>query len=286
MTTDRLQAQRFELKYIIREDVAEAISDFVRSYLELDEFGEGKPDLSYPVHSLYLDSDQLALYWHTLNGTKNRFKLRVRYYSEAPDAPAFFEIKRRMNNCIMKQRGGVRREAVPLLLKGQLPEPEHLVADSPKYMVAVQRFCFLLAYINARPMTHVGYQREAWISRGDNSVRVTLDRHVGSEPDFLGKMETDMRTPVYPFGDNVILELKFTDRHPTWFREMVRVFGLMQCGAAKYAEGVNAIGEEKLRRKFKVVSEPDKTMSADELNPDMAFSKADNRINEVEFMYD
>ena len=42
----------------------------------------------------------------------------------------------------------------------------------------------------------------------------------------------------------VILELKFTDRFPNWFRELVEVFNLTQCGAAKYVDGVTLMGED------------------------------------------
>src|ERR1044071_6497334 len=138
---DKLQASRFEQKYIITEDVALQVREFVRSYLELDENGIGKPNYSYPVHSLYLDSRDLKLYWSTINGDKNRFKLRLRYYSTHADSPVFFEIKRRVNNCIMKQRGGVKQDCVPLLLKGHLPQPEHLVSKNPNSLVALQNFC-------------------------------------------------------------------------------------------------------------------------------------------------
>src|SRR5213595_1433501 len=105
MAEDKMQQQRFELKYIIKEDVAGAVRDFVSSYLEIDEFGATLPNFSYPVHSLYLDSHKLTLYHNTVNGDKNRYKLRLRYYEDRPDAPVFFEIKRRMNNIILKQRG-------------------------------------------------------------------------------------------------------------------------------------------------------------------------------------
>ena len=109
-----MQQQRFELKYLIPEETALLVRDFVRSYLEMDELHVGQPNYSYPVHSLYLDSQELRLYWDTINGNKNRFKLRLRYYSTNPDTPVFFEIKRRMNNCILKQRGGVRQDCVGL----------------------------------------------------------------------------------------------------------------------------------------------------------------------------
>jgi hypothetical protein len=119
MAEDKLQLQRLELKYVISESVAVGIRDFVSSILEIDEFGATRPNLSYPVHSLYLDSNDLRLYWETINGTKNRFKLRLRFYDNRPEAPVYFEIKRRMNNCIMKQRGGVRRDSVGWLEIGR-----------------------------------------------------------------------------------------------------------------------------------------------------------------------
>ncbi|HEX7862280.1 MAG TPA: polyphosphate polymerase domain-containing protein [Verrucomicrobiae bacterium] len=250
MSQDKLQAQRFELKYILSEDTALAVRDFVSSYLEIDEFGATLPQFSYPVHSLYLDSPDMKLYKSTINGDKNRFKLRLRFYENRPDAPVFFEIKRRMNNTISKQRGGVRREAVDGLLAGQLPMPGHLISKEPKQLVALQNFCRLLANLDASPKAHIAYLREAWISRYDNSVRVTMDRDVRCDPEPSARLETNMMNPVTVFGNKVVLELKFTNRFPDWFKELVRVFGLMQCGAAKYVDGVTLVGEDVVTRAF------------------------------------
>ena len=245
MGEDRMQLQRFELKYIVQDDVALAIREFVRSYLELDEYGAGKPNFSYPVHSLYLDSDDLALYRGTINGDKNRFKLRLRYYNDDPRTPIYFEIKRRLNNIIAKQRGGVRRPAVEWILAGHLPESAHLISPDPRQVVAIERFCQLMTHQRAKPKAHVAYLREAWISPHDNSVRVTMDRHIKCEPQLDYRLTTQMNRPVVVFRNQVVLELKFTNRFPDWFQDLVRVFGLMQGGAAKYAEGVNLFGEDR-----------------------------------------
>ena len=250
MAEDKMQQQRFELKYIIKEDVARAVRDFVSGYLEIDEYGATLPNFSYPVHSLYLDSDDLHLYQTTINGDKNRFKLRLRFYDNRSEAPIFFEIKRRMNNIISKQRGGVRRDAVDWLLAGHLPEPAHLVSRDPRQQVALQNFCRLAQDIRAKPRAHVAYLREAWISPRDNSVRVTLDRAVRCEPEPLGHLSTRMDKPVLVFGTEVVLELKYTDRFPDWFKPLVQVFGLMQCGAAKYVDGVTKAGEYRFNQAF------------------------------------
>jgi hypothetical protein len=251
----RLQLQRFELKYLIDERITLAMRDFIGSYLELDEYGLDRPNLSYPVHSLYLDSDDLETHQLSVNGSKNRFKLRLRYYDDKPNTPVFFEVKARVDNCILKQRCGVRRDAVPLLLAGQLPEPEHLLSKEPRHLAALQRFNLLQHQLNAAPKAHNHYQREAWVSPHDNSVRVTFDRNIRIEPWFWPRPVVRMMNPIRVFPEFVVLELKFTTRFPNWFKELVRRFNLMQFSSAKYSEGVILLGEHRFHNGDKALDE-------------------------------
>ncbi len=240
---DRLQMQRFELKYMIDEPTALAVRDYVRTRLELDEFSAGKPNFSYPVHSLYLDSDDLKLFQTTVNSDKNRYKLRLRYYSDKPGSPVFFEIKRRVDNAILKQRGGARREAVDRLMAGHYPTAEDLLSKEPKHLFALQRFCDLMKRLDAKPKVHVGYLREAWLPMDGNSVRVTMDRNVRDDPEPTTRLSAQMINPVLVFGESVILEIKFTGRFPLWLADMVRSFNLKQCSAAKYVDGISRMSE-------------------------------------------
>jgi hypothetical protein len=240
---DNLQHQRLELKYIVHEQVAFAARDFISSYLTVDKFGARQPDLSYPVHSLYLDSDDLVFYWHTINGNKNRYKLRLRYYDDRPASPVFFEIKRRINGAILKQRGAVKRGAVDALLAGQLPDPEQLFFDEPAPLAALERFCELMQQHHAEPKAHVAYRREAWVSTNDNSTRVTMDRQIQFVFEPATLLRTEMRNPLDVFPNSVVLELKFSGRFPDWFKELVRCFNLWQCSAAKYVDGVTLLME-------------------------------------------
>lgn len=240
---DNLQHQRLELKYIIHEKVALGVRDFVSSHLSIDEFGAEQSDLSYPVHSLYLDSDHLTLYWHTINGNKNRYKLRLRYYDDRPLSPVFFEIKQRMNDAILKQRGAVKRTAVDALLAGQLPEVGELYSKEPGQFLTLERFCQLMLHHEAKPKAHVAYRREAWVSTHNNSVRVTMDRQIQLDPEPTASLHTKTNHPFAVFGRNVVLELKFTGRFPDWFRDLVRRFDLWQGSAAKYVDGVTLLLE-------------------------------------------
>ena len=242
---NRLQEQRYELKYWIEESVAVRVRGFILQHLQLDPFGVGQPDNSYPVHSIYLDSDRLDTYWHTINGNKNRYKLRIRYYDDQPNTPAFFEIKRRTNDVILKERGGVKKSAVPRLLSGHLVEPEDLLNPaSGTDLLAVQHFQELMWRLDARPMLHVGYMREAFEHHLDSSARVTMDRHVVTGPVQSPDLVIKTDDPHRFFGPIVILELKFTSRFPLWFQELVQAFNCIRSGAAKYTSGIEVRGEQ------------------------------------------
>ncbi|MCC5833592.1 MAG: polyphosphate polymerase domain-containing protein [Opitutales bacterium] len=242
------QRQRFELKYILDEARTSNIRDFLRPYLELDAYGALQPDRSYSVHSLYLDSPDLTLHQSTINGDRNRFKLRVRYYEDDPDRPVFFEIKRREDNTIFKERCPVRRSSASEILAGRLPSRTDLAYDGrPAEERALHDFCQQVNSLRARPVAHVRYRREAWHGLGDTRIRVTMDRQVRSCPETRSSLCTQLsEEAISVFGNAVVLELKFTNRFPEWMAEMVRVFGLRPCSAAKYVDGILGMEDQQI----------------------------------------
>lgn len=218
--------------------------DFVSGYLRLDSFAAKFENLSYPVHSLYLDSESLDLYMNTINGDKNRYKLRVRYYEQAGDTPLFFEIKGRQDNVIFKTRSVVKRTSFERLMAGDDPSEQDLVKPSSIELKNLRTFCNLRRTLDATPRSQVSYLREAWLPEEDNHLRITFDRDVRTGPDLEAKMSTETADLESVFGDLVVLELKFTNRFPNWVRELVRVFNLTQTSAAKYVDGVMVMGED------------------------------------------
>ncbi|MBL9213327.1 MAG: polyphosphate polymerase domain-containing protein [Opitutaceae bacterium] len=245
MATDRLQTQRFELKYVVSAETARTARQYISCYLKPDDYAATLPDHSYPVHSLYLDSPELTTYQAVQTGEKNRFKLRIRYYSDHDEAVQF-EIKRRANDVILKQRATVRRDAVRPLLAGEPPQLRHLARPDGRHLAALQEFGRLMRALEATPRSHVAYRREAWMSPANNSMRVTFDRDVRCEPEFGFSLRTQLGECVAPFGNQVVLELKFVDRLPNWCREMIQALGLKRGGAPKYAQGVLLLGEHRI----------------------------------------
>ena len=245
---ERMQSQRFEFKYLVDEPTARSVRDFVQGHLDLDAYGARMPDWSYPVHSLYLDSPDLGLCRSTINGDRNRFKMRLRFYENHPASPVYLEIKRRKDNCIFKKRCGIHPRAVAGILAGHVPDPGDRI-DGPDCRPGfLEEYLQLITRLGAAPVAHVAYRREAWISPADNSVRVTLDREVFWDEEDTGSPDVRMRHPVRVFGDQVVVELKFTDRFPAWFGDLVRTHHLVRCGAAKYVDGATLVGMEPGRK--------------------------------------
>ena len=244
MTRHRLQTNRFELKYIIDEPRARSIRDFIRAYVEPDEHIQDLTNCSYPVHSLYLDSPVLLLCRQTLQGMKNRFKLRIRFYDGVSTHPAFLEIKRRLTNVIRKERAALSRSVVSSLLKGRQIDPSDMVSADRNGPCrdAMETFCRLVKELGAQPATYVSYDREAYVSPGGDQLRVTFDRQIqAASYDWrAGLVPPQAGVPARVNG--VVLELKFVDRFPYWMREMVWAFNLQRCSMAKYVHCVNALG--------------------------------------------
>ena len=99
-----LRFRRYECKYLITEQQAARVRAYVLPYVELDPFAARSPQGRYQISSLYMDSDTLRLYHETLGGVKDRFKLRIRAYSDRYEDPVFFEVKKRCDRVILKER--------------------------------------------------------------------------------------------------------------------------------------------------------------------------------------
>jgi hypothetical protein len=233
---DKTLRCRHELKYHISESTAEAIVQFIKPYIPLDRYCKLQRSRDYPIVSLYLDSTDLQLCKESLGGLMNRYKLRIRSYTDEPDYPRFFEIKRRINTIIMKSRARVMTRDVPILLRGLPLPPQNYTADTD----SINQFQLYLNNIQARPTVLIRYKRQAYEGGTENKVRITFDRElcycVTREPEVRLSGGGWQRNPFTEGG--VVLEIKFTDRYPFWLTEMVKFFNLRQRSISKYASSI------------------------------------------------
>ena len=128
-----------------------------------------------------------------------------------------------------------------LVLEGQIPNPEDVFSREPKHIVALEAFTTMVTRLRAEPKAQVTYLREAYVAPDNDDVRVTMDREVRIAPCPTLDFTLNLNEYVQPFGDRVILELKFNNRFPNWFTHIVHRFGLTRGAAAKYCEGMASL---------------------------------------------
>ncbi|HRZ39538.1 MAG TPA: tetratricopeptide repeat protein, partial [Candidatus Omnitrophota bacterium] len=251
---DGAQENRIEFKYLVELGREAEIEDWVKAHMVLDSYSKKRPEngYRYPIFSVYLDNGRLTTYYATLDGLKNRFKLRVRWYS--PTSPVFFEIKRKIGMSQIKHRGMVKREAVWPLLAGDFPSEEYLYSlEKPgKNLAALNRFVMLMQDMEAVPKAYTFYYRKAYMPReGGNHLRITFDHDLCTLPfrqhygNGILVPDMSLAKPVWLPG-MFTLEIKHTDTFPRWVSDMVRHFNLQRTGVPKYVGGVSLIKERPL----------------------------------------
>jgi hypothetical protein len=231
---------RFECKFVVPESIATAVFRRVQPFVAVDPYGAHRPDHSYPVASLYLDSPSQRLYHETVDGLSERFKLRVRTYDDDPNSPLFLEVKRRHDRVVQKLRCPIPRHLLPAVLAG---EPVELPGNSATKQRSLAEFQRLMLLAQAVPQATVKYQRQAYVGLDDPEVRCTADRRLCALPEpepRLRMHDPDYRTvPTH----GVILELKFTDRMPPWMVDAIRAHDLQRRSFSKYCTSVDALND-------------------------------------------
>ncbi len=238
--------ERREYKYLIDSTTAAGIRAAIQPFCEIDPWAAGNPSRCYTIDSLYFDTTDLSLFWANDHEQVDRFKMRVRGYPHAPNSPVFLEVKRRVNDMILKSRGKASRAQ----WAGMLADP---AAAIPAEIVgkdrgAVERFLALARTLHVRPYTLVRYQREPYFSRIDDYARVTFDTEIRAqatdrlsfEPTPRGWRALDDAVTQRMMASMIVLELKFTTQVPLWLVNLVRRFGLQRMSFSKYGTSIRA----------------------------------------------
>ncbi len=223
---------RYEIKYRITPERADAVRAWIARNMEPDAFGEGGSS-QYHVHSLYLDSVDWRIFQETRNGNQQRFKLRARIYDFEGVSPAFLEVKARNGEAMTKSRAIVSRADACAVLDGRLP--------GCKPTEALDNFRNHMDRYRATPRAWVTYRRSAWVGGDRGLVRITFDDQIRCAPPTQALAAPPKWHDLPDVHGLVVLELKYTGSYPAWVAETVRTFDLERKSMYKYRHAVEVI---------------------------------------------
>lgn len=223
---------RHECKFVVPETAAMRVLQRVAPFVVPDPNAADRPGHAYAIASLYLDAPGDRFRQETVDGRADRYKLRVRCYDDDADGTVFLEIKSRRDRVVLKERCPLPRRLLPAVLRADLSE---VPVRKPRELHALHEFVRLMRLRRAEPRCTVRYDRQAYMGRGDDEVRVTVDRRLSAiaETGPIVRIH-DARYRAVPVA-GVVVELKFTDRCPPWLAETIRACELRRVSFSKYS---------------------------------------------------
>ncbi|MFO7674856.1 MAG: polyphosphate polymerase domain-containing protein [bacterium] len=237
---------RLEYKFLTPMKFLPEIRAAMMPWLRLDDFSASRPDRQYTVRSIYYDNRRFDCYEEKVEGFTAKRKLRIRGYDQpGPDSRVFLEIKYKNQDYIGKSRAPVPWDRLPAVFDpGRAGAPWK--PGSPAE-AAARRFLYHYHRRRMLPVVLVAYEREAFYSRFDRTLRITFDKNVRSRlyPD-LGSLYVD-RGAKFEAPGLFVLEVKFFSSLPRWVRDIATRFDLLRVANSKYALGIEC---QRVEKKF------------------------------------
>ncbi len=226
---------RFELKYLLTSSQANTFRDDLLRFVDRD--AHAGPTGSYPLTSLYYDTDDHRFYWEKIDGIRFRRKLRIRSYEPSPElsTTVFVEIKQRVNRVTQK-----RRIVAPLVDALALCDSGIIPDHDPKDSATFDEIAGMTLYYDLKPTVVTLYEREAFGGReSDPGLRVTFDSDIRYRASDLGLTSGGPGIPAMNPSWQV-MEVKVNERIPHWRTELVARHDCQLIRISKYCQCLEA----------------------------------------------
>ncbi len=229
--------RRYEVKYLMPESHADKIIPSLLEHMEIDPYTKNKD--YYDCYSCYYDTYALGAYRAVQWGLEYRKKLRMRYY-DLSDVSGFLEVKRKQGNVIIKDRESIGLEAFRAILRD--PSSCYLQKWDNDF---TEECLHWLLKAKLEPQVWVKCKRKPFVSSFNSNFRVTIDYDLAfAMVDSVTHHPLDWQKK---YEKKVILEAKFTDKMPLWFKNIIDTYKLESQGFSKYCTAINSFNMLKNR---------------------------------------
>jgi VTC domain len=209
----------FEIKFLLDRDLANRVAEQAVKYLPPDIHAEPDIGNGYRVSSLYFDTPQLDVFWQ--NGIWRRSKFRLRRYGSS--SIIFAERKSKRGGLVTKRRYEIQESEIPMLAREACDE---------NWQAAW--YHHRIRSRNLTPTMRICYDRLALTNVNQHGpVRFTVDRNLR----YLSTSSFDL-SPLVEYrtllDNSAIVEMKFRESMPSFFKHMLVEFGLNPTSVSKY----------------------------------------------------
>jgi VTC domain len=228
---------RLEYKYIVPIHKIESLRKQILPFVEYDPYSIVDESRQYTVKSIYLDTKKFKDYNDKREGIYKRKKIRIRGYNRTTnDSKIFLEIKKKIGSHIYKNRSRILFSELKDFLKNK--DLDSLASDTSRS--DAENFLYYYVKGSLNLVTLVTYEREAFFSKFDKSLRITFDKNIrykkAESCDVLFSDDADIID-----SDFFILEIKFSKGFPDWLQKILQSQNLKRQSFSKYTTSVEEI---------------------------------------------
>ncbi|MGT2896598.1 polyphosphate polymerase domain-containing protein [Streptococcus entericus] len=229
--------KRVETKYLVSlAQLPHLLSD-LGEYMEADDFAQST------ITSLYFDTEHFDMVQDSLAKKYGKEKLRLRTYDRNGDleAPAFLEIKQKIDGVGYKYRIKTSPKQAGLLAAGDMEnhtEDKRLLAQ----LETLQQ-----RYGTIKPRMLISYKRLSFKGKDNPSIRVTLDTSITYALVNDLVLTSSMALPLLP-EQQLIMEIKVSDQLPAWLENILNQYNLDKVSFSKYGQAYTLYQSKMLER--------------------------------------
>lgn len=225
------QANRLEYKFLVPTAIVSDIRRAIAPYVRFDAYSEIRKEKEYTVRSIYYDTANFDCYEEKVEGFLEKKKFRIRGYNSLKEcSTVFLEIKRKLHDFIAKDRAGFQYRELDTVFSGPGVRPQ-----ACEHQAAARHFLYYYYRRRLLPVVLIVYEREAFYSKFDGHLRITLDKGVRSQLYPTLDMLYYNSGLKYALPQTSILEVKFYRGLPLWIRSLARAYHLQRLAVSKYA---------------------------------------------------
>ena len=232
---------RKEYKYLIPIDYLESFRQEIIPYVYADKYTHDQGKSSYSVRSIYFDTGKMNYYHEKLAGLELRKKFRIRgYENTGKNSIIFLEIKRKENEFIAKNRASLYYYNLhDFILTGNSQKFIHQNGNAEEAIKSANTFLYYLNKKYLVPIVLVIYDREAYYSKYNSDLRITIDKNIKSKVcTSMANLFTTHKS-IHCLNGYFVLEVKFIFGYPLWLKRIFKKFNLNRKAVSKYCLSVD-----------------------------------------------
>lgn len=211
--------ERMEKKFFLTPSQYGELLERLGGRIEPDEYYKSQ------VCNIYYDTANHELIRRSIDGPIYKEKLRLRSY-KVPDEDdtVFVEIKKKYKGITYKRRSTMSLcEAREFLSGGAMPEDSQINRE----------IAYFVDFYKPVPSVFLAYDRESFIMRGEDNMRITFDTALRWRDTDLDLSLGGQGTPMFDDG-RVLMEIKLKNTVPFWLARLLSDVGLRSVNYSKY----------------------------------------------------